>query len=162
MFVLSLGLMTGCGAIAEVTEDIPDVSVNEDGGSVTLNDGDGESVTIDTSNDGEIPEWFPSELPLPEDYAVLTASAAEVGNESLKQLAITTPEDFDTVVDTLDEGFAAEGVEPETREVGNASDMRTAIFGVEVAGEEWIITASNLGGEEEELTISYGTLDEGE
>lgn len=163
--VLSLGLITGCGAISEIRDVIPEVSVddNGDGGSVTLKGDDGESVTIDTTTDGEIPGWFPSELPLPESYTVVSSSDAEYGDESLKSVALTTPDDFDAVIATLDEGLAASGLTAETRQVNDLSSMSTAMFGVTVAGEGWMINILDYGDEMgEDLRVTYATVKEGE
>lgn len=154
--VLSLGLVAGCSAISEIRDAIPNVDVDEDGGSVTIEGDNGESMTIDTDVDGEIPEWFPSELPLPEHHTVMSASVVESGDGTLKSVGVTSTDDFDAVVATIDDGFAGSGLTPETREVGDLGGMKSALFGVTIADESWMINIVDYGNEDG-LQIMYAT-----
>lgn len=154
---VSLGLVSGCSAISQISDAIPEVTVDDDGGSVTLKDDDGESVTIDSSADGEIPEWFPQELPLPENYSVMSASEAEYGDESLKAMGMTTPDDIEAVVAAIDEGLADAGLQPETRQVGDMGGMKTAMFAVSIDDEGWMINAVDYG-DGEDVGLTYATV----
>lgn len=158
--VLSLGLITACSTISEVRKAIPDVKADKDGGSVTIQGDDGESVTIDTNVDGEIPEWFPSELPLPDDHTVVSASEVQNGDESLKSLGVTSSVELDAAVKTIDEGLSAAALTPEARNVGDLGEMKNASYRVEVAGEVWMINIADYG-DGDGLQIMYATRNEG-
>lgn len=163
---LSLGLLTGCGAISEIQkiqEVIPDVKVDEEGGSVTVKGDDGEELTIETDVTGELPDWFPSALPLPADYTVVNVSAIEHGEESLKTVTISTTDDFATLVATIEEGLAAAGITPSGRMVNEGTGTQSALFGVPIDGADWQINILDYGEETgEDIQVSYGTMTEGE
>ncbi|MGO3147392.1 MAG: hypothetical protein ACTIJ6_06915 [Leucobacter sp.] len=155
----SLGLLAGCSAIPPIP-GIPDVSVDDEGGSITLNGDGNESVNIDVGTDDVIPEWLPSELPLPSEYTVVNSTNMESSGGTVKGMNLTTPDDFETVVATIDDGFAAAGLTPETREIGELAEMKTGLFGVTSGEDSWVITVLDYGIQDEEVQISYVSVKE--
>jgi hypothetical protein len=159
--VAFLGLLAGCRALPGIP-GVPGVSVDGDGegGKVTIEGDDGESLTVDTDAGGEIPEWLPSELPLPENYMVVAASVMDGSEGKLMTVTLTSSDGFDALVATVDTGLADAGLAPETREVGALADLRTAMFGVPLDGQVWMINMVDYGVEGEETNVSYSSIDE--
>lgn len=160
--VLSLGLLAGCSAISEIQkiqEAIPDVKVDEEGGSVTIKGDDGEEMTIETDVSGELPDWFPSELPLPADYAIENVSSMEYGEESIKSVTISTGEDFTALIAVIDDGLAAAGLTPNGRMVNEGTSTQSALVGVPVDGVDWQINVLDYGEESDEgVWVTYGSM----
>ncbi len=154
--VLSLGLVTGCGAIP----DLPSVSADEDGGSVTIKGPDGESATLATDASGELPDWLPDVLPLPDDFTVVTSSEFETDEGYMKSVALNTHQDFDSLIVQIDDGLAAAGLSPEPRSVSDHAGMQSALYGVELEGEGWMINILDYGDDEEGIGITYATIRE--
>jgi len=71
---LALGGLTACGGDDEKTVDLGDgtkASVKKDGDDVTITSDEGE---IKTGNDVELPDEFPSDLPMPQgDHTVVSS-----------------------------------------------------------------------------------------
>lgn len=152
----SLGLITGCGAIS----DLPSVSTDKDGGSVTIKGKDGESATLDMDSSGELPDWFPDGLPLPDDFTVVTSSEFETNEGYMKSVALTTHQDFDSLIAQIDDGLAAAGITPEPRSVSEQAGMQSALFGAELESEGWMINILDYGDDEEGIGITYATVHE--
>lgn len=160
--VLALGLLTGCGAIQSIAS-IPGISADTDGGSITLNDGDGGSAKIDIDSNGELPEWLPSEFPLPDTYEVVAVTAFVDEGESFKSLMLSSTGDFDKLIASIDDGLAAASLTPETRQVGQLGETKNAMYAVTMGAEDWLISVLDYGSdgaEGAEIRVSYATLAE--
>ncbi|MDQ2662189.1 MAG: hypothetical protein M3Y52_09990 [Actinomycetota bacterium] len=159
--IASLGLLAGCSALPGIP-GVPGVSIDDDGegGKVTIEGDDGESFTVDTDTDGEIPEWLPSELPLPETYTVSATSVIDGGEGKLMTVNLSSLDGFDALVATVDAGLAAAGLTPESRDVAALGDLQTAMFGVPLDGQVWMINIIDYGTEDEETHVSYSSIDE--
>lgn len=153
---LSLGLLTGCGTISEIRDAIPDVDVDEEGGSVTIEGDDGESVTIDSGADAELPDWLPSELPLPTDYTVLTSSELEADGKLQKMVTVTSTQSFDDFMASADATFADLGITAE-QQLTETGGINGGIYGFSFDDTEWLLNFASMG---EELNVSYMMAEE--
>lgn len=160
--VMSLGLLAGCSAISEIQkiqEIIPDVKVDEDSGSVTVKGDDGEEITIESDTSGELPDWFPSDLPLPADYSIQNVSSIEQGEESIKSVAVLTGEDFSSVIALIDDGLAAAGLTPAGRMVNEGTSSQSASLRVAIDDVDWQINVLDYGDASDEgINVSYTAM----
>lgn len=172
--LLAVGLATGCGGLSDlgggadeaaaegaggeqtdVSVGDVDVTVEDDGGGGTVTLGDDDEVSITMGGD-ELPDWFPAELPLPEEFTVLSATESQDDDGTLYGLIVSTTAAFDDVIATLDEGLAAAGVEVINRDVGEIAGMSSGQYWVVVDGAEWMVMTGDLGSEQE-TSVTYST-----
>ncbi|MGO1393751.1 hypothetical protein [Agrococcus casei] len=151
----ALGLAAGCSATDLVSNVIPNVDV-EDDGSVTITDDSGGSVTVEGGEGTTIPEWFATDMPLPDNHVVVNSTSIESDGETLKAMNVTSTDDFDTVVASIDDGLADVGITPESRDIAEGMGMRSATFVVMIADQKWNVTVSDMGGEGE-VAVTYMT-----
>lgn len=143
------------GEQTDVSVGDVDVTVEDDGGGGTVTIGDDDEVSITMGGD-ELPDWFPAELPLPEEFTVLSATESQDDDGTLYGLIVSTTAAFDDVIATLDEGLAAAGVEVINRDVGEIAGMSSGQYWVVVDGAEWMVMTGDLGSEQE-TSVTYST-----
>lgn len=141
---------------ADVEVDAGDVnvSVDTDEQTITLGDGDGE-VSITTGAE-DLPEWFPPEMPVPEEFAVLSVTEVQGEDGVLLGTMVTTTADFEDVIAVLDEGLAAVGIEITDRTVSEIAGMHSGMYFLVLDGAEWSVIVGDLG-EEAETSLMYAT-----
>ncbi|MGO1853631.1 MAG: hypothetical protein ACTH0V_09495 [Microbacteriaceae bacterium] len=121
---------------------------------MTIEGDDGESVTVDAGVDGEIPDWFPAELPLPSEYAVVSTVEADEDDGTLRGVNLTTPAEFDALVESLDEALAASGITPELRQIGASGGTPTGMYMIPANSEVWNLSIVGYG-EGEDIQMGY-------
>lgn len=153
---LSLGLLTGCGAVSEIRDAIPNIDVNENGGSVTLKDDDGGSVTIDSGPSTELPAWLPHELPLPTDFTVLTSSELESDGKIQRMVTVTSTQSFEDFMASAEATLADLGITAE-QQLSETGGIDGGLYNFSFDDSEWFLNFASM---DEELNVSYMTAEE--
>lgn len=152
---ISIGLITGCSTAAEIRDAIPDIDVNEDGGSVTLEDDDG-SITIESGPESELPEWLPNDLPLPTDYTVLTSQELESDGKLQKMVAVSSTQSFEDFTAYAEATLTDLGITVE-QQLTESGGMNSGLYNFTYDDTEWFLNFASM---EDELNVSYMTTED--
>ncbi|NLF05892.1 MAG: hypothetical protein GX593_12950 [Actinomycetales bacterium] len=159
---LAAGALAGCSSIQDKVEErlaeelveqaIGDgTEVNQDEGTITLKDDDGSELTIDT--DQELPEDFPSSMPLPSQYTVAQAMRMSNGDGLILSVVLTTELEFDAVKAELSGALESSPWVPKSdpTEV-MMGEMESWSHMLELDGLEAMVT---VGAMQDDISVTY-------
>jgi len=131
LLVLLLGL-AGCSSIAEeaaerTVEGVTGVDIDEDGEKITIEGEEGEQVEIGSGT--ELPEDFPSDVPVYEDAELLASSTLTEGEAQNYYLSLQTTDSFEDVVAWYKDEMESAGWELEADSVTTSGGTSSAILG---------------------------------
>jgi len=83
-----------------------DVTIESDDGEMTIESDDG---SISISEGGDIPDGFPSDIPLPDDLTIILSQVFEAPEGTTFTVVFTSPDPFDTVGPAFMDALEADG-----------------------------------------------------
>ena len=154
--LLAATALTGCNMAAEeATEALvegstgADVEIDDEGGSVSVETEDG-SMEVTGGDSAEVPDGFPSDMPL-YDGTVVMGQAIEVDGETSYNVAIEVEDDVADIADWYSSELDAEGWTI-TFEMSNDSDgMEMVTYQVEKGNMTGQVIIAH---EDEETTVA--------
>ncbi len=165
--VLALGMLAACGNDDDVSISTPegDVSVNTDNGQVDITGNSGEGSVQFGS--GELPEDFPEDFPLPDDFQVtFSGSGSDVGEGDYGAYVTgTTEESVNDLKDFYDSelpdaGYDVQGSASsdfQGTEGASISFEGNGISGAVIIGAGVPIPGQDSGDGGTSLSIGYGS-----
>lgn len=139
LLVLILSMAAGCSSIAEqaaeeIVEGATGADVEVDDEKVTITGEEGETLEIEGS-DSEIPEGFPSDMPV-YDADVEGSSTLTSGEGTSYYISLRTEDDFETVAVWYKDELKSEGWEIVADSTVNVDGLSSALMSAKKAETE--------------------------
>ncbi|MGM8211307.1 hypothetical protein ACLIBH_00790 [Virgibacillus sp. W0430] len=181
LFVL-ISLLTGCNI--PIGEDGESVEISKDGATITNDEGKEAAINIDkdegsmtiSGEDGdlnigvnsEIPEGFPSDIPIPDDITIVSSASIDNDTERGSSVNFLSDGNYDDIVKLYSDYFASgdfeniadgdshEGVDQMTAAMTDAG-IEMEVFMGQKANESYVVSVQNspdLGGVNVSITHS--------
>ncbi len=165
---LAIVALAACGSDdGKVSIDTPegkvevDPNADGDGGSVEFSGPDGDGGSIDIGG-GEVPDDFPDDIPLPDDFEVTTSFSGGSGTDNATSVTGSSGDSFDDLVSMYTDGLPDSGYEVTGNSTSTINGAETAVItfegngitggGITVSSEDVV----NPDSDRRALSISYG------
>lgn len=135
--------LAGCGAVAEqVAEKAVEKGIEAEGGGNVDLDLDNGNVSVQSSDgsfsmdmEGDVPEEFPADVPLPDDAEVVMSMDFDDGSEVGFNLTLESSDDVATIADQVESGLTGNGYDlTNTGQMTSGEDQTRSI---QFEGPEW-------------------------
>jgi hypothetical protein len=128
-----------------------DVSIDSESGEFSFETDDGS--TSFSLGGGKLPEGWPEEIPVPDDFEVKSALATETDGDAGFNAAGTVPGDAGKVFEELAARFVADGWTEQHKSTGNYGDTTT--FSASYDNGTWQVMIGTTQSADGEDLISY-------
>jgi len=161
--LLAVAALTGCSFAAEQASEAilegatgTDVEIDDDGGSVSIETEDG-SVDISGGESAEVPEGFPSDMPLYEG-TLLMASTMDTEDGTVYSLGIETTDDTGDVGDWYRDKLYDEGWSTVSEITNDSGGSAMTSFGVEKGDIQGQVIILSDSGQPTQVSITVTSM----